>query len=112
MFQSANTRDFDWAMLFVVLAICALGVLQIFSATHDSLIWQGSWWKQMVYVGSGIVLMWVVTQIDYHAMMLRVYPLYIASIVLLVTVLAIGKRTFGSTRWIGLPGGIQIGRAS
>jgi rod shape determining protein RodA len=40
--------------------------------------------------------------------MLRVYPLYIASIVLLVTVLAIGKRTFGSTRWIGLPGGIHL----
>ena len=87
--------------------ICALGVLQIFSATHDT-VWQGSWWKQIVYIGAGILLMWITTQIDYHAMLLRVYPMYIASVVLLLLVLVIGKRAFGSTRWIALPAGIHL----
>ena len=108
MFQSTNGRDFDWAMLLVVLLICGLGVLQIFSATHDSLVWQGSWWKQVVFIAAGIVLMWIVTQIDYHAMMLRVYPIYIASIILLAAVLAVGKTLGGSTRWIALPAGIHL----
>jgi len=108
VFQSTNGRDFDWAMLLVVLLICGLGVLQIFSATHDSLVWQGSWWKQVVFIAAGIVLMWIVTQIDYHAMMLRVYPIYIASIILLAAVLAVGKTLGGSTRWIALPAGIHL----
>jgi len=100
-------KDFDWAMFFIILAICALGVLQIFSATHDT-IWQGAWWKQILFIAAGFLLMWIVTQIDYHALMLRVYPLYIASVVLLIAVLVFGKRAFGSTRWIALPAGIHL----
>ena len=46
MFRSANLKDFDWAMLFIVLVVCGLGVLQIFSATQNT-IWQGAWWKQL-----------------------------------------------------------------
>jgi len=100
-------KDFDWAMFFIILAICALGVLQIFSATHDT-VWQGAWWRQILFIAAGFLLMWIVTQIDYHALMLRVYPLYIASVVLLIAVLVFGKRAFGSTRWISLPAGIHL----
>jgi rod shape determining protein RodA len=107
MFQTGGFKDFDWAMFFVVLAICGLGVLQIFSATHDT-VWQGAWWKQVLFIAAGFLLMWIMTQIDYHALMLRVYPLYIVSVVLLIAVLVIGKRTFGSTRWIALPAGIHL----
>src|SRR5580700_1259988 len=107
MFQFAGLKDFDWTMFFVSMIICGLGVLQIFSATHDT-VWQGSWWKQVVYIVAGILLMWIAANIDYHALMNHVYPLYFASVVLLVAVLVIGKRAFGSTRWIALPGGIHL----
>ncbi len=106
--ERRGLKDFDWAMLSVILMICALGILQIYSATRDTTTWQGSWWKQAVYVGVGIGVMWVVSNIDYHALMLRVYPLYILSVVLLVVVLVIGKRAFGSTRWIVLPAGVHL----
>ena len=62
MFQFAGIKDFDWTMFFVVMIICALGVLQIFSATHDT-VWQGSWWKQVVYIVAGILLMWIATSL-------------------------------------------------
>jgi len=104
MFQFIGIKDFDWTMFFVVMIICALGVLQIFSATHDT-VWQGSWWKQVIYIAAGIFLMWIATSMDYHALMSHVYPLYIASLVALIAVLAIGKQAFGSTRWIALPAG-------
>jgi rod shape determining protein RodA len=107
MFQNTGVKDFDWTMFFVTLIICGLGVVQIFSATHDT-VWQGSWWKQILFIAAGVFLMWVAANIDYHAMMRQVYPLYIVSVVLLVTVLVIGKRTFGSTRWIALPAGIHL----
>jgi rod shape determining protein RodA len=107
MVQRTGIKDFDWTMLFIVIIICGLGILQIFSATHDT-VWQGSWWKQAIFIVAGIALMWVVTTIDYHVLMTRVYPLYITSVVLLVVVLAVGKRAFGSTRWIALPAGIHL----
>jgi rod shape determining protein RodA len=51
---------------------------------------------------------WIVANIDYHALMTHVYPLYIVAVVLLVVVLVIGKRAFGSTRWIVLPAGVHL----
>jgi rod shape determining protein RodA len=107
MFQFASIKDFDWTMFFVSMIVCGLGVLQIFSATHDT-VWQGSWWKQLIYIAAGILLMWIATNIDYHALMNQSWLLYFASVVLLITVLIIGKRAFGSTRWIALPGGIHL----
>ena len=49
MFQFTSLRDFDWTMFFVIMVICGLGVLQIFSATHDT-GFQSSWWKQIVFI--------------------------------------------------------------
>jgi rod shape determining protein RodA len=103
----ARVKDFDWTMFFIVMIVSGLGVLQIFSATHDT-IWQGSWWKQILYVSAGLVLAWVATNIDYHSLMGQAYPLYLASVALLVAVLVIGKRAFGSSRWIALPAGIHL----
>ena len=107
MFQFKGIRDFDWAMFLLVLAICAVGVLQIFSATHST-VFQDGWWKQIIYIGAGVLLMLVMTAVDYHALMQRVYPMYIASIVLLIAVLVVGKRAWGSTRWLPLPGGVHL----
>ena len=102
-----SLRDFDWPMLLVALIICALGVLQIFSATTGTQ-WQDSWWKQIVYILAGIVLMWIVAQIDYHTLMGHVFSMYGLCVAALVAVLVIGKTAFGSTRWIALPGGIHL----
>ena len=41
-----DTRDIDWGMVVIALVICALGVLQIFSAAHGT-FWQDAWWKQI-----------------------------------------------------------------
>lgn len=107
MFRSANLKDFDWAMLFIVLVVCGLGVLQIFSATHDT-IWQGAWWKQLAYVVFGVALMWAVASFDYHLLLQKSYTLYVVSVILLLVVLLFGKTTFGSTRWIQMPGGLRF----
>jgi rod shape determining protein RodA len=95
-------------MVLVMLLISALGVLQIFSATHETALWQGSWWKQVFYIASGLVLMWLVANLDYHTLIARAYPAYMVAVLLLLTVLLVGKRAFGSTRWIVLPAGIHL----
>lgn len=99
-------RDFDWPLLAITLAICSLGVLQIYSATLEH--FQGSWWKQAVYIGFGLILMWTMASIDYHTLMAQVPAMYTASVTLLLLVLVIGQRAFGSTRWIRLPGSLHL----
>jgi rod shape determining protein RodA len=102
-----SIRDLDWPLLLVTLAICSLGVLQIYSATHDT-IWKDAWWKQIIWVGAGLVLLWVVTNIDYHTLLGQVYVLYGLSIVTLISVFIIGTKVFGSRRWIPVGGGFKL----
>src|SRR5581483_3351059 len=55
-------RDLDWPLLIVTLILCGLGVLQIYSATQDTR-WADAWWKQIVWVATGLAMMWVVSMI-------------------------------------------------
>jgi rod shape determining protein RodA len=102
-----SLRDFDWPMFLIVLMICCIGVLQIFSATIGTQ-WDGYWWKQIIYILAGVVLMWIVAQIDYHALLGHVFSMYGACVVALLAVLLFGKAAFGSARWIALPGGLHL----
>jgi rod shape determining protein RodA len=102
-----NVRDIDWGMLVIVLVICALGVMQIFSAAHGT-PWQDAWWKQIVWVGAGLLLMWVASAIDYHSLMQHITALYLLSVALLLAVLLIGKQAWGATRWIPLAPGVHL----
>ena len=97
IFQSF--RNLDWPLMIVSLAICGLGVLQIYSATMSTK-WADAWWKQIVWVGSGLLMMWAVSAIDYHALLHRVFYLYGAALALLIVTALVGGRVFGSTRWI------------
>ncbi|HYL73233.1 MAG TPA: rod shape-determining protein RodA [Bryobacteraceae bacterium] len=95
-----SLRDFDWPMIVLAGAICALGVLQIFSATRDTDA-SSVWWKQLVWIVGGLILMWIATLIDYHTLLGQVPVLYIISVVTLLATYAIGMTAFHSRRWIG-----------
>src|SRR2546422_9668866 len=99
MAKYLSARDLDWTLLGFVLAICTLGVLQIYSATRST-IWQGAHYKQMIYIAVGLLLMWIIAQIDYHALLDRVPVLYLLSILGLVAIFIVAELRFGSRRWI------------
>ena len=103
MARYRSFRDLDWPLMVITLIICALGVLQIYSATHDTR-WHDAWWKQVIWVLVAMGLMWVVTSIDYHTLLGQVPVLYTVSIAALLATLAIGRLVFGSRRWIRLFG--------
>jgi rod shape determining protein RodA len=102
-----SVRDLDWTLMLMTLVICAVGVLQIFSATRGT-VWADAWWKQVLYVGAGLILMWVVISVDYHWLMQHVGTLYILSVVALLATALIGRQTFGSRRWISLAFGFHL----
>jgi rod shape determining protein RodA len=107
MTRYLRPRDLDWTLLIISLVICAVGILQIYSATRGT-IWQDAWWKQIVYIGVGLLLMWLTIAIDYHAMMNHVYVMYGLSVVALIGVLLIGRTTYGGRRWIAVGGGFHL----
>ncbi|HEX4809765.1 MAG TPA: rod shape-determining protein RodA [Bryobacteraceae bacterium] len=94
-----SIRDLDWPLAIITLALCTLGTLQIYSATSGTK-WHDAWWKQIIWVGSGLVMMWVMAQVDYHALLGRIFALYVGAIVFLLVTAVAGDKIFGSTRWI------------
>jgi rod shape determining protein RodA len=107
MIRYLSARDLDWTLLLITLALCAIGILQIFSATLDS-PFHNAWWHQILYVAGGVLLMWLVLAVDYHTLLHYVPSYYIASVVLLAVTYLVGQSAFGSRRWIPLGGGLHL----
>ncbi len=99
----SSTRDQDWTLLGFVLAIAGLGVVQIYSATRET-VWRGAHVRQILWILGGLALMWLASQIDYHVMLHRVPFLYLLTALGLVAIFAIGEVRHGSRRWIHLAG--------
>ena len=100
-------RELDWTMILLAIIISAIGISQIFTATHETR-WYNAWWKQVAYVVVGFVLMWMISQVDYHLLMGKSMALYWAINILLVLVLLVGAKVFGSRRWIPLAFGFHF----
>jgi rod shape determining protein RodA len=88
----------DWAMLAALLALCVIGVVQIYSATGGN----GLYVTQMYGIGLGLVAMAVCVAIDYRSLTDKSHFLYVAILLLLVYVLFLGAVRGGSRRWIDL----------
>jgi len=100
-------RDQDWPLLTIALAICAMGILQIYSATFGT-AWSDAWWRQCLYVAAGLVLFWLVASLDYHTLLNQAPVYYWVSIAGLVAVLMLGKEVSGGRRWIPLIAGFHF----
>ncbi len=107
MSRYLSARDIDWPLLLIVLLICAVGVLQIYSATRGTES-HNAWWKQILYVAGGLLLMWLILPLDYHAMLHHIPAMYILSLVALLGTYVVGESVFGSRRWIPLYGGFHF----
>jgi rod shape determining protein RodA len=103
MSRYVRYRDFDWLLLMLVLLICSLGVLEIYSATLHTKF-EGMYLKQIYWVMAGVALMFVVSAVNYHALVDTVPWLYSGAIVSLLAVLLFGRRYLGAKRWIQMPG--------
>ncbi len=103
MKEIQGTRDYDWWLLAIVLGICAIGVVEIYSATHAS-HFAGMHVKQLWWIVLGLVCMFVFSRVDYHRIMDQAPVLYLIGIAALVAVLAVGHTRFGAKRWIPLLG--------
>jgi len=94
-------REFDWALLAMVLLLCTLSVLEIYSATlHTKYV--GFHTKQSLWIGGGLVAMFIFSKIDYHRLLDWAPWAYGVCLVGLAAVLVpgIGHKALGARRWI------------
>jgi cell division protein FtsW len=105
----------DFSILLTISALCAFGLVMIFSASYyyaqhySGANNDGFYYlkKQLVYLLIGYPLMLLISLIDYHVVE-RLRSVFLAvSLILLVAVLLWGQDLNGGKRWLGV-GGITI----
>src|SRR3954468_15577781 len=100
MFERRLYYNIDWALLLAVLAICALGVATIYSATFDPNRGpSGRYLVQIYAIGIGIVAMLVTLSLDYRTFTDKSHLIFLATLVLLVAVFVVGHEGKGARRW-------------
>src|ERR1700684_2920813 len=105
--RSVSYRDFDWVLMGFVLAICTLGVVQIHSATEHTKF-AGSHIRQIYWILGGLGAMFLVSLVNYQALLEQIHWMYIASLASLIAVILFGQKYLGARRWIKLPGGAHF----
>lgn len=96
---------FDWTLLALVLGICTIGIINIYSAGFSIGERQiPLYLKQIQWVLLGSFFMMLIFLVDYRVISEGAYVIYGISVALLVVVLFYGYTTHGSQRWISLGG--------
>jgi rod shape determining protein RodA len=103
MNDAPGTRDYDWWLVAILVAICALGVIEIYSATHASAM-AGMQYKQLRWLALGFALMFALSRVDYHLILDQAPVLYVIGLAALTAVLLVGHTRFGAKRWIPVLG--------
>lgn len=107
-------RHLDWLLILVVLALCVLGTLLVWSATKPGQIQIGAnprayLYKDVLWFGIGLVLMVGVSMMDIRRIRAWTPAVYGLTLLGLLTVLTpVGSVVNGAHAWINLPGGFQI----
>ena len=111
MSRYVSYRDFDWVLMGFVLAICALGVVQIRSAT-DHTKFAGAHIRQIYWVVAGLGAMFLVSLLNYQTVLEQIHWMYIASLASLIAVILFGQKYLGARRWIKMPRAIASASCS
>lgn len=104
MFDRRLFRNFDYLLLLTVLAIVAISLVVISSASQSNFTGDPFHYtkRQASLFIVGLVIMLIVISIDY-TQFYRLAPfLYILNLILLLTVIFVGKDAGGAQRWIDL----------
>lgn len=100
-------KHIDYSLIFLVLVLCFLGLLVIYSTTQPEISNEEDIQftkRQLLYILVGLFLCFVVATIDYHQLEKIAILIYILAIIMLVYVLLFGKTTGGARRWIKVAG--------
>lgn len=100
-------KHIDYTLVILVLALCILGLLIIYSSTHQGNLADGAMQfakKQLISIISGLFICFLIAVVDYHEIEKIAIPIYILSLIMLIYVIYYGKEIGGARRWIQIAG--------
>jgi len=107
MARISSYRDFDWVLLGFVMLLSVVSVLEIKSATLHTKF-HGFDHKQIGFLAVGLLLMFLMSLVDYQRLLDIVPWAYGISILSLIAVKLVGQKVLGARRWINLGGGVHF----
>lgn len=96
MLKRYKLRDYDFKLVLLLLAVSGIGVLLVGSAEKSLQI------KQFAGIVMGVVLMLLISLMDYSWILNFYWLMYFANIGMLLFLRVFGANKFGATRWIDL----------
>jgi len=108
--RQTSWQDFDWGLLIIAISLTVIGVAMIYSATlgADDDILANAWRKQAIYAVVGVVLMLLVSIVDYRVLESLQWPIYLVTLGILGLTLLFGSSEIGSVRRFIYIGGLSI----
>lgn len=100
------TADMDWLTVLMYAAFVVTGWLNIFAAVYDPEAGRSIFdltinsGKQLLWIGTSIILIIVIVAIDYKFYSAFAYPIYGFMILLLIATIFLGTEIKGSHSWI------------
>jgi len=100
-----SQRRFDnlpWSTIVLVFAIACIGLAAVFSATYTAKGPSSLFFRQLIWISAGAIVMFCALIVDYHTVGRYAYVLYALSLVLLLLVMVMGKTGMGAQRWLAI----------
>ena len=104
-FRDYKLRFFNLRILLYVAILCFMGVQFVGSASANTADPSATMMKQVVGIALGVVMMLIVSLVDYHFLLRMGLPVWIVTIAILVGVRLFGATYNNARRWIEILGG-------
>jgi rod shape determining protein RodA len=101
MFERRLYHHIDWALVVAIFALCALGVVMIYSATAGRVA-SRLYITQLYAIVIGVGALLVTLTLDYRAVADKSHLIYIGLLAVLLYVMFFGTVQMGARRWIFL----------
>jgi len=89
---------FDLKTFAIALALVAIGLVAIYSATYDARA-SAIFYKQLIWAGVGVLVLLFAVLLPFRVLQAISLPAYGLTIAMLIAVLVIGRTVSGSTSW-------------
>jgi len=99
-------RDYDWLLLALVMALCAVGLLNLYSASYQTGL--RSFYRQLVWFVLGAGACVGVSLVGTRTLYRYSLHAYVGTIVLLGMVLVVGTEVSGARSWISIGGHLSL----
>ena len=106
MEHSRVRSHFNWHLLWITIALCVIGLMNLYSAGH---LWGHHGYpkiftSQLIWMTTGFFIAGIILFVDYRVFERLAYPLYWLTVVGLVVVLFFGKEVAGNKNWLTIFG--------